>query len=38
MADATPDAVFRIFINADIKRVWHELTKTDQAQGAVFNA
>ncbi len=38
MADATPDAVFRIFINADINRVWHELTKTGQAQGAVFNA
>ena len=37
MADVTPDAVFRIFINADINRVWHELTKTGQAQGAVFN-
>lgn len=32
------DAVFRIFINADIQRVWHELTKTGEAQGAVFNA
>nr|WP_316640182.1 SRPBCC domain-containing protein [uncultured Roseateles sp.] len=38
MADETPDAVFRILIKADIQRVWHELTKTDAAQGAVFNA
>ena len=40
MAEAnTPqDAVFRIVINADIDRVWRELTKTDEAQGAVFNA
>ncbi len=39
MAD-TPgdDAVFRIFIQADIQRVWHELTKTGEPQGAVFNA
>ena len=36
-ADKT-DAVFRIFINADIQRVWRELTKTGEAQGAVFNA
>jgi uncharacterized protein YndB with AHSA1/START domain len=35
MAD---DAVFKIFIKADIQRVWHELTKTDEAQGAIFNA
>jgi uncharacterized protein YndB with AHSA1/START domain len=35
---ASEDAVFRIFINADIQRVWHELTKTGEAQGAVFNA
>ena len=34
----TEDAVFRIFIKADIQRVWHELTKTGEAQGAVFNA
>jgi uncharacterized protein YndB with AHSA1/START domain len=34
----TEDAVFRIFINADIQRVWRELTKTGEAQGAVFNA
>ena len=34
----TSDAVFRIFINADIQRVWRELTKTGEAQGAVFNA
>jgi len=40
MADpkAPPDAVFRIVVQADIKRVWRELTKTDEAQGAVFNA
>lgn len=38
MADNTTDAVFRIFINADIQRVWRELTKTGEAQGAVFNA
>jgi uncharacterized protein YndB with AHSA1/START domain len=40
MAEAkTPqDTVFRIVINADIDRVWRELTKTDEAQGAMFNA
>jgi uncharacterized protein YndB with AHSA1/START domain len=40
MADdkVSPDAMFRIVIQADIKRVWRELTKTDEAQGAVFNA
>lgn len=40
MADtpATRDAVFRIVVEADIQRVWRELTKTDEAQGAVFNA
>ena len=40
MAEAsTPrDTVFRIVINADIERVWRELTKTDEAQGAMFNA
>lgn len=32
------EAVFRIFIAADIQRVWRELTKTGEAQGAVFNA
>lgn len=32
------EAVFRITIAADIQRVWRELTKTDEAQGAVFNA
>jgi uncharacterized protein YndB with AHSA1/START domain len=37
-ADAATDAVFRIFIAADIQRVWRELTKTGEAQGAVFNA
>jgi uncharacterized protein YndB with AHSA1/START domain len=35
MAD---DSVFKIFIKADIQRVWHELTKTGEAQGAIFNA
>lgn len=40
MADTktSQDTVFRIVINADIQRVWRELTKTDEAQGAVFNA
>jgi uncharacterized protein YndB with AHSA1/START domain len=38
MAERTPDALFKIFVNADIQRVWRELTKTDEAQGAVFNA
>ena len=33
-----PDTVFRIVIQVDIQRVWRELTKTDEAQGAVFNA
>jgi uncharacterized protein YndB with AHSA1/START domain len=32
------DAMFRIFIRADIQRVWRELTKTGEAQGAIFNA
>lgn len=32
------DAVFKVYINADIQRVWRELTKTGEAQGAVFNA
>lgn len=32
------DAVFRIFIKADIQRVWRELTKQGEPQGAVFNA
>ncbi len=37
--DKSPqDAIFRIVINADIQRVWRELTKTDEAQGAIFNA
>lgn len=40
MADSTErtDAIFRIVINAPIERVWRELTKTDEAQGAIFNA
>lgn len=40
MADKgrTEDAVFRIFIKADIQRVWRELTKQGEAQGALFNA
>jgi uncharacterized protein YndB with AHSA1/START domain len=32
------DAVFRIFIKADIQRVWRELTKQGEAQGGMFNA
>jgi uncharacterized protein YndB with AHSA1/START domain len=38
MAESPNDALFRIFIAADIQRVWRELTKTGEAQGAVFNA
>jgi uncharacterized protein YndB with AHSA1/START domain len=38
MADKVEDAVFRIFIKADIQRVWRELTKQGEAQGAIFNA
>lgn len=36
--DEGGEAVFRIFIRAGIERVWRELTKTGEAQGAVFNA
>lgn len=36
--DKLIEAMFRIVIHADIQRVWRELTKTDEAQGAVFNA
>lgn len=32
------EAVFRIHIEAPLERVWRELTKVDEAQGAVFNA
>jgi uncharacterized protein YndB with AHSA1/START domain len=39
VADAKTDtAIFRILIQAPIERVWRELTKTGEAQGAVFNA
>jgi hypothetical protein len=40
MADTgnAEDAVFRIFIKADIHRVWREFTEQGEAQGAVFNA
>ncbi len=34
----TADAIFRIVIDAPIERIWRELTKTDEAQGAIFNA
>jgi len=37
-SDELIEAIFRIVIAADIQRVWRELTKTDEAQGAVFNA
>jgi uncharacterized protein YndB with AHSA1/START domain len=36
--DKSNTAVFRIVIQAPIDRVWRELTKTDEAQGAIFNA
>jgi uncharacterized protein YndB with AHSA1/START domain len=32
------DLMFRVVIAAPIERVWRELTKTGEAQGAVFNA
>lgn len=32
------DLVFRILINAPLQRVWRELTKSGEAQGAIFNA
>ncbi len=32
------DLVFRIVVKAPIERVWRELTKTGEAQGAIFNA
>jgi len=37
MADPQ-DLLFRVVINAPIDRVWRELTKTGEAQGAIFNA
>lgn len=30
-------AVFKVFIKGTIQAVWHEITKTDQAQGCMFN-
>lgn len=38
MPDTPSEAIFRIFIKASIDRVWRELTKTGEAQGAIFNA
>jgi uncharacterized protein YndB with AHSA1/START domain len=40
MADdpSSTDAIFRIVIDAPIDRIWRELTKTDENQGAIFNA
>lgn len=32
------DLMFRVTIAADIQRVWRELTKTGETQGAIFNA
>lgn len=31
-------AVFKVFIRGPIEKVWHEITKTDAAQGCFFNA
>lgn len=31
-------AVFEVMIRGSIEAVWRELTKTDEAQGAIFNA
>ena len=36
--NAPSELAFRIVIASDIQRVWRELTKTGEAQGAVFNA
>ena len=36
--NAPSELAFRIVIATDIQRVWRELTKTGEAQGAVFNA
>ncbi len=30
--------VFKIFIRGPIEKVWHEITKTDEAQGCFYNA
>ena len=38
MAEPAQNLVFRIVVNAPIERVWRELTKTGEAQGAIFNA
>ena len=39
MSETAPsELAFRVVIAADIQRVWRELTKTGEAQGAVFNA
>jgi uncharacterized protein YndB with AHSA1/START domain len=39
MSEPAPtELAFRIVIASDIQRVWRELTKTGEAQGAVFNA
>jgi uncharacterized protein YndB with AHSA1/START domain len=38
MAEPAQDLVFRIVVNAPIERVWRELTKSGEAQGAIFNA
>jgi uncharacterized protein YndB with AHSA1/START domain len=38
MTENKDELVFRIVVAADIERVWRELTKTREAQGAVFNA
>lgn len=39
MADAkAQELLFRIVIDAPIERVWRELTKSGEAQGAIFNA
>lgn len=39
MVDANAqDLVFRVVINAPLQRVWRELTKSGEAQGAIFNA
>ena len=33
----TQKLVAKIFIEGSIDDVWHEITKTDETQGAIFN-
>ncbi|MEM6673238.1 MAG: SRPBCC domain-containing protein [Planctomycetota bacterium] len=37
-AEGRETAVFEVMIEGTIDDVWHEITKTDELQGAIFNA